>query len=720
MSVFKELNHEKTTFCFYDSTPSGGGYGGTSNGITNGQANVTLNTTLAYIYHGTNQLNDGYWQGNAFTNSPNFTNALLFVTNAYYPNYPNYNGVYKFWSVVNTYGYIRFVWTNLAGCSLQFAPGANTLSVCPGTDAANNHFQSQNNPQNGQLIKYNIVNGYFTNFIGSGFDASVYQLMQPMAIFTLGTVQNLGGNQVLTGNFSGNIIGSVSASAVDTVVVTSPLGSPIPPIDPNWNSYSASVPQIIIGQWPSLYDENQMTNFIWYSKTNGCLIDIFDFDITWVGQTNGNLFMPYTNSNPWATVHATQPIAFYVNYIHTNNMKVWFPLERYPENTFNSNSYPLVYNFSTPGQLANHVDYYWRLGGDGISVDHLGANSFNPQDPTYKMTEFAFPAALYNAVQNERGNTNLAANNIISSDTRPFALNWIGLSRFDYCMNLASSYLLNDVVLSDNGLGGPFTGFIAESNYVRYVTLMTNCASWSRPGHSLWSGDIDTSTPAFDTTNQFNLCCILANTVGISVVNGTSTNGNPVSVALGSVDLIKNVLKDPLVIQGYFQTNLIGGTTNTDLWVRPLANNKYAFLIWNHSANICSNVSFPISALSQSFGQYGATTLIHDPWKSVDVETNSTGIITRTNLAAYQTLLLVASRSSLLAATNTLTVLASGVTNNTTDTYSVSVTAGTSMSVADGNGTAFLTPVINSSFPLKPNWRFTGTAVTGTAVILNR
>jgi hypothetical protein len=71
-------------------------------------------------------------------------------------------------------------------------------------------------------------------------------------------------------------------------------------------------------------------------------------------------------------------------------------------------------------------------------------------------------------------------------------------------------------------------------------------------------------------------------------------------------------------------------------------------------------------------------------------------------------------------ATNTLAITSTGVTNNTGDTYLVSVTAGTGLSVADGNGTAFRVPVINSTFPLKPAWRFTGTAVTATAVIINR
>ena len=71
-------------------------------------------------------------------------------------------------------------------------------------------------------------------------------------------------------------------------------------------------------------------------------------------------------------------------------------------------------------------------------------------------------------------------------------------------------------------------------------------------------------------------------------------------------------------------------------------------------------------------------------------------------------------------ATNILTVTTSGLTNNTTDTYSVAITAGTAMALKDGNGTQFLTPILGASYPLKPNWRLTGTAITGTAVIMSK
>lgn len=67
--------------------------------------------------------------------------------------------------------------------------------------------------------------------------------------------------------------------------------------------------------------------------------------------------------------------------------------------------------------------------------------------------------------------------------------------------------------------------------------------------------------------------------------------------------------------------------------------------------------------------------------------------------------------------TNTLVVTATGVTNNsTTNNFLVSVTAGTGLAVKDSNGTQFLTPVLNNTFPLKPGQRFTGTAVTAIAV----
>jgi len=73
-----------------------------------------------------------------------------------------------------------------------------------------------------------------------------------------------------------------------------------------------------------------------------------------------------------------------------------------------------------------------------------------------------------------------------------------------------------------------------------------------------------------------------------------------------------------------------------------------------------------------------------------------------------------------LTATNTLTVAATGATNNTGDTYLVSVTAGTSMALKDQNGNQYLTPIANSAFPLKPSQRFTGSGITATALIISK
>ena len=119
-----------------------------------------------------------------------------------------------------------------------------------------------------------------------------------------------------------------------------------------------------------------------------------------------------------------------------------------------------------------------------------------------------------------------------------------------------------------------------------------------------------------------------------------------------------------------------------------------------------------------SYGESG-----NDVWPTTNaIGLNLTGT---TNLTLYgvSSALLVLHQIAPLptyTATNTLAVSASGVTNNTTDTYLVSVTAGTSMAIKDTNGNQYYTPIINSAFPLKPNQRFTGTAVTATALIMNR
>lgn len=68
--------------------------------------------------------------------------------------------------------------------------------------------------------------------------------------------------------------------------------------------------------------------------------------------------------------------------------------------------------------------------------------------------------------------------------------------------------------------------------------------------------------------------------------------------------------------------------------------------------------------------------------------------------------------NALSAATNTLTVSSTGITNNTAFNYLLTITAGTGLAMKDGNGNQFATPVLGDTIPFKPGWRFTGTAVT--------
>lgn len=82
-------------------------------------------------------------------------------------------------------------------------------------------------------------------------------------------------------------------------------------------------------------------------------------------------------------------------------------------------------------------------------------------------------------------------------------------------------------------------------------------------------------------------------------------------------------------------------------------------------------------------------------------------------------------KQNVLQATNTLTIGGtglSGATNSSTlDTYLISVTAGTGLSLKDPSGTSIITPILNMPIPLKPKWYITGTAMTvSDGIILNR
>jgi hypothetical protein len=62
--------------------------------------------------------------------------------------------------------------------------------------------------------------------------------------------------------------------------------------------------------------------------------------------------------------------------------------------------------------------------------------------------------------------------------------------------------------------------------------------------------------------------------------------------------------------------------------------------------------------------------------------------------------------------TNTLVVSATGLTNSTANNYLLTITSGAGLALKDGNGNGISTPVSGDTVPLKPGWRFTGTAVT--------
>lgn len=100
----------------------------------------------------------------------------------------------------------------------------------------------------------------------------------------------------------------------------------------------------------------------------------------------------------------------------------------------------------------------------------------------------------------------------------------------------------------------------------------------------------------------------------------------------------------------------------------------------------------------------------HDPYLSSPFWTNTVNTAGSTN----PVILLSGGLNS--SSTNTLAVTSGGITNNTTVNYIVAITAGTAMAMKDQNGSQFFTPILGSSYPLKPGWRLTGTAVTATCI----
>lgn len=590
------------------------------------------------------------------------TNSYL-ISNCSYDT--NYNGVYTY--AFNTNAALTgSIYTNTLGRCLQFLTLSGTyygvnIAASPLAGGALFPYLPKDNNQ-AHVNTTNIVQAVW---FASG-NVQIYG-MQCVPLASVAT-----SSSTVTGNLYGTNYGT---SDIDTLLSTR-FGTPLPPVDKQWNALGAPVPQITLGEWPSLFTENATTNNFLFCKSNGVIIDSLSLDINMLAVTNGTLCLYPVGASPWGSVSFPSGIPSLINFLHTNGYKVLFPMERYDvaaAGGYSTNTYPNIYNYTPVAQIDTQIKQFYAWGADGVNVDHFYNH---PNQTLLNQIELPFAQAIYRSVQALSYPTNATANNNNYAFYRPFSVFYWGLEKADFMMQTANEYDIGDLYLNSNGTGQQ-SGLAAEQNYEQAVAVFTNLQYWVSPGHTIYAGDIDNQVGAVDLTNAFNLHCILAATVGVTLQGGALTNGQAILAALTNQDLVYNVLKDPLVKMGLPVTNLLSVSgTNVELWARQLSQPyQYAFLIWNHSGT-ATNVTFPTTAINPALN---GTVIIHDPWQQANISTN-TGTLSYT-IPEFGTRLLVANGNTLSPTFNTLTVNGAQTNNG-----SLQVTGSVTAASFTGNG----------------------------------
>ena len=619
---------------FFDSI---GPVGNQVNFISRSSTNGTATTNISFTGTSANfnvpiNGNGGGLTNLAATFSTNFmpgyqsSSQFTTLTNQYQIlNCPNvsYNQVYTLSNGIWTNGpFSSYVYTNAVNSDaiefLSFSGiynGAQLVSSVGG----GNVYQAYLPNQYGVNSYANQTNISLANWYGIGNVLQNGMLCAPLVPST--SFQGQQANGTYQGDFYGN---------AHFTGMTPTVGSPLPPVDKDWNSFSEPVPQIALSVYPALYTLAGITNQLAWCTNNGVPMDTVNVDITFINYTNGVYSGYITNSVN--NINVPGGLTNLIANIHSYGTKVRLPLERY--NIGPGLSSVNGYNYSTLTNLPTDLTTIYNLGADGVNIDHFN-NTFVKDSRLCWETEFGFPQVLYNTLQQLQSCTNWLANGASAQNIRPFTVMCWGLSKLDYVMNTANEYDIADLFISGNGTT-PVTGAAAEAQYVMWVNTFTNFSSYVRPGHFIFGGDIDTSIGAADATNSFSLLAMFSASFGITTIggglNGTGTSTN-ISNALKNSDLM-GILKDPACKMAYSVTKFLGNntaanSTNTEMWVKPRAvPYQYTVMLWNHNPTNYSTVTFTPSQVNSALS---GNVLVHSLWQQADLYiTNS---ITVANIA---------------------------------------------------------------------------------------
>jgi hypothetical protein len=390
-----------------------------------------------------------------------------------------------------------------------------------------------------------------------------------------------------------------------------------------------------------------------------------------------------------------------VTYGHARNQKVVVWITRYNDGSAN---YVGVTNMAT---AFNTILTTWNA--DGILVDHANASG---DVATYDLN---WSSAAFTLLSSYMASTNVTANNFNAQQRRRsfyvYGLSdyafWHWVNGYDVCdlflnANAPAGFTNRNGVGSFNGTNASAQ---AETNYVNCVNGLKNIATVK-----LMPCQFEANTPAFDTTNSFNLIMLEAYSVWLKGVGDDNTNlwtGMPIVQALENAELV-SILKDPLVYRGISVTNFPNSDGSTmEVWVKKLSQPyKYFICAWNHSLTLNATNTVSLTALAS---ELSGTVVVHDPWINSNLQTNTSGYISITN-SPLQIIGLVLNGKSLTPVVNQGTTNASVLTSFTA-VFTTPFADTNYTATESGNGFAVASSYVSSK--TTTNCVFNMTAATG-------
>lgn len=478
----------------------------------------------------------------------------------------------------------------------------------------------------------------------------------------------------------------------------------------SWGAIFNGTAQIVVDGLP-----NQTTNTIvcvWrgfptnsWTSTNACLFGMFNTngDGMWAANNGGQQWRQITQSN--GIVGGSSDLTTLIepgkggNYDYTHVAKSWEDRK--------------VWALSFDGLVTQGGQFHMWQNGVPMKINFAG--------PVIGGTNAVWSTNVFNEIRVGQALTNTDGGKFVGEVAAVLVFNTPMTTNMAYAVNRAVRWLEPDTV---NRI------FIGDSLWTEGVVGVdnwnTNCPvslfmrSQAHQNESCFINIAESGLTWYEIlqTPDCSNAVFTANAAPYGKVTRTELYAD-----YGVNDSYALATTPAVMFQNATNTAYIAGQSNILLYVMdigPLWSGATAPYAYN-TANEATNLSYDylLNTNRNLFaGLFRKSLVIGQPEMNTNNGFSADGLhLYGTNGWVFNsrlTSLMLGNSIGELLNTNTLIVTAGGVTNNTPLSYLVSITAGTSLALKDQFGNQFLTPILNSAYPLQSGWRLTGTLVTGT------